>query len=155
MRRPKYLQDSWPTGTCYGCGPANGDGMQIKSRWSDDGESVVAEYMADARYNSGTPGIMYGGTVAGLIDCHSIWTAIAFAYHAENREVGSEPPIMYVTGKLSVAYLKPTPLGETLYLKAWVEGSVGKKTTVQCELGPEGVTTATGVVTAVRINLML
>lgn len=145
-----YLQDVWRANTCYGCGPSNHDGMHIKSRWSDDGQFVVAEYMADAKYNSGMPDVMYGGTVASLIDCHSVWTAIAFAYKAENRNVGSHPLLIYVTGKLSVTFIKPTPISRPLYIKAWVEGDIGRKIRVVCELGPPGDITATGLVTAVR-----
>jgi hypothetical protein len=79
MNKIINFQDAWPLNTCYGCGPENRDGLQIKSRWSDDRTSVIAEFKADAKYNAGIPDVMYGGTVASLIDCHSIWTAIAFA----------------------------------------------------------------------------
>ncbi len=77
MENYNYLQDSWPTGTCYGCGAASMDGMHIKSRWADDGETVIAEYVVDPKYNAGLPGVTYGGTIASLIDCHSVWTAAA------------------------------------------------------------------------------
>lgn len=152
MHKSIFLQDIWKHGTCYGCGPDNPDGMKIKSKWSDDGESVVAKYQADAKYNAGMPDVMYGGTVASLIDCHSVWTAIAFAHKAENREVGSQPILVYVTGKLAVTYTHPTPLSKPIYLKAWVEGCVGKQIKVICELGPAGTVTATGIVTAVRLD---
>jgi len=95
---------------------------------------------------------MYGGTIASLIDCHSIWTAIAAAYREEEREIGDPPIIAYVTKKITVEYLKPTPLEETIYLKAWTEGEIGQKTHVHCELGPEGLITATGQVIASRIG---
>lgn len=146
-----YLQDVWTENTCYGCGPSSEGGMHLKSHWSGDGRFIVAEYLPDAKYNSGMSDVMYGGTVASLIDCHSIWTAIAFAYKSENRDFGSEPPFLYVTGKLAVTYIKPTPLSKPVHLKAWIEGDVGKKINVICELGPQGETTAKGQVTAVRL----
>ncbi|MCP4603377.1 MAG: PaaI family thioesterase [Proteobacteria bacterium] len=147
-----YLQNVWPMSTCYGCGPANTGGLHIKSHWSDDGDAVIATYHAESKYNAGIPNVMYGGTVASLIDCHSIWTAIAFAYKAESRDIGSEPAIVYVTAELSVKYLKPTPLSEPLHLKAWVEGKIGRKTRVYCELGPKDNITATGDVVAARFG---
>ena len=152
MNKTVYLQDIWKDNTCYGCGPGNHDGMRLKSRWSDDGKFVVAEYVADAKYNSGMPGVMYGGTVASLIDCHSMWTAIAFAHKNENRDVGSDPPLLYVTGKLSITFIKPTPLSTPLYIKGCVEGDIGRKISVVCELGPLGDITATGLVTAIRMG---
>ena len=125
--------------------------MQLKSYWSDDGRFVIARFESTPEFNSGFPDVMYGGTVASLIDCHSIWTAMAFCYRAENRPMDSQPAVVFVTGKLTVNYLKPTPLGRPTHLKAWIDGAVGKKTRVQCELGPEGDVTATGDVIAVRI----
>ncbi|MBU1170426.1 MAG: PaaI family thioesterase [Proteobacteria bacterium] len=152
MNENTCFQDVWMGNTCYGCGPANHDGMHIKSRWSDDGQFVIAEYLADAKYNSGMPDVMYGGTVASLVDCHSIWTAIAFAYKSENRILGSEPLILCVTGKLSITFIKPTPISKPLHLKAWVEGGIDRKVNVICELGPSGDMTARAEVTAVKIT---
>lgn len=151
MKSSKYLQDVWPLSTCFGCGPACEDGMHIKSRWSNDGKCVVADYTADKKFNAGFPEVMYGGTVASLIDCHSIWTAIAFNYKKENREVGSEPAMPFVTGKLTVSYFLPTPLGKVIRLKAWVEGDAGRKTRVVCEVIADGVVTAKGEVLAVMM----
>lgn len=151
--KSNYIQDVWPLNTCYGCGPANPHGLQIKSRWSDDGLFFIAGYSPDSKYNSGMPDVMYGGAVASVIDCHSIWTAIAFAHKAANREVGSDPAIVYVTGTLTVQYLKPTPLSGTLFLKSWVEGEIGKKVHVLCELGQGDTVTARGDVIAIRLGL--
>src|SRR3954470_22441710 len=67
------LQDAWPDATCFGCGPANPQGYRIKSFWSADGGAVVALFQPQPQYNAGFPNVMYGGLVASLIDCHSIW----------------------------------------------------------------------------------
>ena len=150
MTHSLALQDIWPEGSCYGCGPANLHGLRIKSYWSEDGNLVVASFQPEPQYNAGFPNVMYGGLVASLIDCHSIWTAIAFTYRAEGRDHGAPPSVSYVTGQLTVKYLKPTPLDQTIHLKAWVEGEVGHKTNVKCELGTADEVTATGEVFAVR-----
>lgn len=146
------VQDIWPEATCYGCGPANPDGLQIKSFLSEDGRYLVATFYPKSKFNAGFPNVMYGGLVASLIDCHSVWTAIVFAYKAENRDLGSQPSISYVTGQLNIKYLKPTPLDQPIRLKSYVEGEIGRKTQVLCELGTDNLVTATAEVMAVRIE---
>jgi hypothetical protein len=145
------LQDVWPNATCYGCGPANPAGLHIKSYWDADGETVVARYRADVKYNAGFPNVVYGGLVASLIDCHSVWTAIASAYKAEGREHGSAPAISYVTGTLTVRFLAPTPLDAEIVLRARVSERQGRKATVLCTVQAGDRVTAEGTVVAVRI----
>jgi acyl-coenzyme A thioesterase PaaI-like protein len=147
------LQDvCLPGGTCFGCGPANPDGIRIKSHWSTDGRFVVAEVVPEPRFTSGYPGIMYGGAVASLIDCHSAWTAAAFGYRAEGREPGSEPAVTVMTASLTVRYLAPTPLDETLSLQGWVEGDPGRTTRVRCEIRTASKVTAEGDSLFVRVD---
>jgi len=119
---------------------------------SDDNRYVISKYHADPKFNSGMPNTMYGGTIASLIDCHSIWAAMAFAYNNENREFGSAPYLLYVTGKLSVKYIKPTPLDVPVFLKAWIDGDIGRKIRILCELGPKGAVTAAGDTVAVMVK---
>jgi hypothetical protein len=153
---PQALQDSClPNGTCFGCGSANPDGLQIKSFWSDDGQFVVARFEPQAKFSSGFKNAMYGGLIASLIDCHSNWTAMAFGYKADGREPGTLPLIASVTGSLGVKYLKPTPMDHTIHLKAWVDGEVGRKTRVLCELGDGETITALGDSIFVRIDPIL
>lgn len=147
------LQDAWPNATCYGCGPANPYGLQIKSYWSDDGSEAVCLFQPQPQYNAGFPNVMYGGLVASLIDCHSIWTAIATAYRDEGREHGSLPAISYVTGSLNVRYLKPTPLDKPVLLRARITEKGPRRSTVQCDLYAGDTQTAEGTVTAVRFEL--
>jgi len=146
------VQSSWPTLTCWGCGPANDDGLQLRSYVAEDGETLVATVDPEARFTSGAPNVMYGGHVASLIDCHSIWTAIAAAYRAEDRPLGSDPRIAYVTSELCVDYHRPTPLDDPLHLGARVAGDVGRRATVRCEVGPGDQVTATGDVDVVRVD---
>lgn len=145
------VQHSWPDLTCFGCGPANEDGVHLESYLGPDDETLVATVDPEDRFTSGAPNVMYGGHVASLVDCHSVWTAITFAYLAADRPLGSDPRIEYVTGRLSVDYRAPTPLDEPIHLTARPEGDVGRKATIRTELGPEGETTATGEVVAVRV----
>lgn len=146
------VQAAWPELTCWGCGPANEDGIHLESYVAEDGETLVATVEPDAVFDAGAPDVMYGGHVASLVDCHSIWTAITFAYEAEERPLGSDPRIAYVTGDLRVEFNRPTPLDRPVHLAARIAGDVGTRTTVRSEVGPEGQVTATGEVTAVRVD---
>ena len=152
MNNGKPIQDLWPANTCYGCGPDNPQGMHIKSYWSEDGKYLIANYIPEKKYNAGFPNIMYGGTVASLIDCHSIWTAIAFTYKEQGVPLRDTLEIAYMTGKLSVHFIKPTPLDREIKLRSWTSGPIGRKVHVICELGHDNEITATGEVIAVRTN---
>lgn len=147
------LQDVWPEATCYGCGPANKAGLQIKSFWSGDGLEVVCRFQPGPEYNAGFPNVMYGGLVASLIDCHSIWTAIAWTYRAEGRDHGSLPAISYITGSLNIRYLKPTALDQPVLLRARVTELQSRKALVACSLFSGDVESAGGEVVAVRFNM--
>jgi hypothetical protein len=146
------LQDiAAPEGVCYGCGGSNPQGLHIKSHWHADGVHVVAEHLPDAQY-CGWPQLVYGGLIAMLVDCHSNWTAMAYHYRNEQREAGSLPRIDCVTGNLGIKFIKPTPMGVTLTLRAKVEGAVGRKSRVICEVYAGEVLTAIGDSVFVRVD---
>ena len=102
------IQDKLVGNHCYGCGADNPKGMQIKSHW--DGKESVCVYEPRPEQCAGPEQYLYGGTIASLIDCHSIGTALANYYRLEGREVGEGEEIWCVTGRLSVDYLAPTPI---------------------------------------------
>ena len=146
------LQDSAaPEGVCFGCGTSNVHGLHVKSFWHEDGVHVIAEHLPDAKY-CGWPDLVYGGLIAMLVDCHSNWTAMAFHYRAQQREVDSLPRINCVTGNLGIKFIKPTPMGVPLTLRAKVEGEVGRKSRVICEVFAGDVLTAVGDSVFVRAD---
>ena len=112
---------------------------------------MIAEYLPDAKY-CGWPDLVYGGLIAMLVDCHSNWTAMACHYRAEQREVDSLPRINCVTGNLGIKFIKPTPMGVPLTLRAKVEGEVGRKSRVICEVFAGDVLTAVGDSVFVRAD---
>ena len=87
----KAFQDYYPKSYrhCYGCGPDNDHGLQIKSYW--DGDESVAVFHPQ-EYHTAFPGYVYGGLIASLIDCHSTGTAAAASYRRAGREPGSSLP---------------------------------------------------------------
>ncbi len=146
------LQDlTSPHGMCFGCGSNNTEGLQLKSYWNTEGSQVVASILPDAKY-CGWPELVYGGFIAMLVDCHSNRTAMAHHYRAEEREPGSQPFIECVTGHLGIKYIKPTPMGQELTLRAWVEGPVGRKSQIICEVYANDVLTAIGDSIFVRVD---
>lgn len=154
MNIEKYaLQDlAAPEGVCFGCGSKNIHGLRIKSYWDIDDVHVIATHLPDERY-SGWPSLVYGGLISCLVDCHSNWTVMANHYRAEDREASSLPRIDCVTGSLGVKYIKPTPMGVLLTLKARIDGEVGRKTRVLCEVYAGETLTALGDSIFVRVDV--
>lgn len=153
MDKHLALQDlAAPDGICFGCGSKNVHGLQIKSYWDDDNLHVITTHTPNERY-TGWPELVYGGLISCLIDCHSNWTAMANHYRHENREAGTLPRIDCVTGSLSIKYIKPTPMGIPLTLKARVEGNIERKTRVICEVYAGDVLTAVGDSVFVRVDI--
>ena len=147
------LQDlAAPDGVCFGCGPKNMKGLRIKSYWDDDDLHVVTTHLPD-EYYLGWPLLVYGGLISCLVDCHSNWTAMANHYRIEDRVPESLPRIDCVTGSLGVKYIKPTPMGVLLTLKARVEGAVERKTRVICEVYAGDILTALGDSIFVRVDV--
>ncbi len=135
---------------CHGCGADNEKGLQIRSYW--DGDEAVCEWRPESHHCGGSKQIVNGGIIATLIDCHSLNLAIAHAYKSEGRPIGSSPKIGYVTGNLNVSYLRPTPIDETLRLRAKILKIEGRKTWVSCTLSAAGEIRATGDVLGIRVE---
>jgi acyl-coenzyme A thioesterase PaaI-like protein len=133
---------------CWGCGSQNEHGLQIKSFW--DGDEGVCIWQPQP-YHQAWPGIVNGGILATLIDCHSACTATATACRAEHRPLNSLPVIPFVTASLRVSYLRPTPLDGPLTLRATVLERAERKMVLTCVLSAEGVACVRGEVVMVRL----
>jgi acyl-CoA thioesterase FadM len=88
--------------------------------------------------------------IASLIDCHCTGTAEAAAYKAEGRTMDTQPPYRFVTASLKVDYLKPTPLGVPLEVRARVIEIKGRKVVMDAWLSAEGKVCAKGEVVAIQ-----
>ncbi len=144
------FQDAYPDdfSHCYGCGKNNPDGHQIKSYW--DGKETVAHFTPSPNHTA-LPGYVYGGLIASLIDCHGTGSASAAAYRSEGRELGSEPPLRFVTANLNVNYVAPTPLGQELELRGIVREVTEKKVIVDITVSAGNLVCARGSVIAVKM----
>jgi acyl-coenzyme A thioesterase PaaI-like protein len=143
------IQDLIPGNHCFGCGPDNPAGMQIKSYW--DGELSVCEYMPRPEQCAGPTQYVYGGTIASLIDCHSVCTAIANYYGVDGRAIGEGPQIWCVTGRITVSYMKPTQIDKPVELRASISECGEKKTILTCTVHSDGKLVAEGEVIAIRV----
>jgi len=148
--RAAAVQDHYPSdfAHCYGCGRLNEHGLRLRSSW--DGDDVVAAFWPQPHHIA-LPGFVYGGLLASLIDCHAMATASATAERAAGREIGAGPAPRYVTASLRVDYLKPTPLGPDLELRARVREANERKAIVDVSVAVQGTVTVRGEVVAVRM----
>jgi acyl-coenzyme A thioesterase PaaI-like protein len=146
----KAFQDYYPDelSYCYGCGRLNEHGLKLKSYW--DGEETVAIFNPRP-YHIVSPGYVYGGLIASIIDCHSTGTAAAATYHAEGREMGTEPQVRFVTASLHVEYVRPTPLGVPLEVHGKIKEIKGRKAIVSATVSAGGEICAKGEVVAVKM----
>jgi len=150
MKKEKSLQEIFaPNGICFGCGVANEKGLRIKSFPSENGEEIIAEWHADEHHQA-FPGMLSGGIVGTLLDCHSNWTAA----HYLMKKNGKTEPDCTVTANYSVKLLRPTPFDATIYLKARVVESSEDRATVEAELIANDKVCATcrGLFVAVKVG---
>ena len=146
----KAFQDFYPDhmAHCYGCGRLNEYGHQIKSFW--EGDESVCHFQPKPQHIA-IPGYVYGGLLASLVDCHGTGTAAAAGYRAEDRGMDSEPALRYLTASLHVDYLKPTPLGPMLEIRAKVREVKGRKVVIEEWITANGVITVRGKLVAVQV----
>jgi acyl-coenzyme A thioesterase PaaI-like protein len=140
------LQDRFAPGlTCFGCGPANEKGLRLKS--FVEGNQVIATFVP-LSHMLAFEGMVNGGIVGVLLDCHMNWAAAWQMMQVANLE---KPPCC-VTAKYEIAFEKPTPVGVPLEIKAWVTELAGRKSVVASTIGPAGEVTATGSGTFVAVK---
>lgn len=130
------LQDRYaPASRCFGCGPANVKGLRIKS--FVDGDEVVADFVPE-EYHEAFPGMLNGGIIGALLDCHSNWTA---AHHLMLQNGLDKPPCT-VTADFHVKLKRPTPLGP-VRLRARVADAHDDRCAIEATLEADGKITAT------------
>lgn len=144
------VQDHYPEdfSYCYGCGRLNAHGLQIKTRWDEDGTTLTR--FAPRADQIAMPGFVYGGLIASLIDCHAMATASAAVERAAGRALGDRESPRFVTASMKIDYLRPTPVGADLEIRARAVEIGERKVRVEVTLATVGAVTARGDVLAVR-----
>jgi acyl-coenzyme A thioesterase PaaI-like protein len=134
------IQDRlFPDMACFGCGPANPRGLQLKS-FAADGV-VTARFAPWPEHDNGL-GSLNGGIISTVLDCHS---AAAVLFEADQRGWPPLPGAMlpYVTAGLDVRYLRPSPLHEVVELRAVLTSVEEPQMSVDVELLWDGKVRAT------------
>lgn len=121
---------------CFGCGPANPQGLHLES--FEQGDGLVAHFKPQPHHLA-FPGVVNGGIIGALLDCHSNWAATIALKQAR----GLDHPPSTVTADFHVKMRKPTPLDSVLDLEARAVSIEGDKVTVEATLAAGGVVTAT------------
>ncbi|MEW6735234.1 MAG: PaaI family thioesterase [Acidobacteriota bacterium] len=125
-----------PESICFGCGPANEKGLHINSYVS--GNEVVAQWQAEP-YHQAFPGMLNGGIIGALLDCHSNWAA---AWHLMQRQ-GSDHPPCTVTADYAIKLKRPTPIDGPITLIAKIAESEDDRAVVDAQLIANGKICAT------------
>lgn len=104
---------------CFACGRENPHSLGMTFFIAED-RSYCSKFTGRPEH-VGYDEIMHGGIVATLLDeCLS--------------RVVIEEGLLAVTAELNVKYLKPTPIGEELLVRAWIEKYRGKLYNVAGEI---------------------
>lgn len=131
------LQDTYaPLTRCFGCGPANDKGLRIKS--FPEGDGCVARFRPEPHHEA-FPGVVNGGIIGALLDCHSNWTACWTLMRASAAE---KPPVT-VTADFHVVLKRPTPLEAELTLHARAVEQTQDRCVIEATLSANGKVTAT------------
>ncbi len=133
-----------PHNTCFGCGPSNPKGLRIRSFVEGDG--LVADWTPEEHHQA-FPGMVNGGILGALLDCHSNWCAA----HALMVARGEANPPCTVTADFHVKLRRPTPLGP-LHLRAKPASIEGDRVVVEATLEAGGKVTATCLGTFVAVR---
>jgi acyl-coenzyme A thioesterase PaaI-like protein len=138
---PSIQERLVPELTCFGCGPANAQGLRLRSYPGADG--AAATFTPWPEHDNGL-GYLNGGIISTLLDCHS---AAAVLDEADRRGWGPLPgaALAYVTAGLDVRYLRPAPLSEPVSLVAVVSEAGESAMTVDVELRWDGKPRAVAV----------
>jgi acyl-coenzyme A thioesterase PaaI-like protein len=125
------VSEDAPIRHCYGCGADNSRGLKIKSRL--DGDEGICRW-TPREDHCGYPGYLNGGIACTLIDCHSMWTAFAVECRDQGVSMNDPNPPTGWTRAMNVEFLKPTPLGRELVLRARVVDKGSKSRTIDCSI---------------------
>ncbi len=131
------LQERYaPENRCFGCGPANAQGLRIRS--FPEGDDVVCEWQPRPEHEAWS-GVLNGGVIGALFDCHSNWTAT----HHLMRRSGAQTPPPTVTAEFAVKLQRPAPSAGPVRIVARVVESSADRATVEATLEAGGRICAT------------
>lgn len=132
MNDGKSLQETYaPHNACFGCGPSNDKGLRIRS--FVEGDSVVATWKPEPHHEA-FPGVLNGGIIGSLLDCHCNWAA---AHHLMKKSGATSPPCT-VTADYAIVLKRPCPTDQPVRLTAKVLESTDDRCVVEGVLEAQG-----------------
>jgi len=137
MDRESVQEKHAPNSICFGCGPANADGLQIRSFPIENGLEMTFQ---TSDHHQAFPGMINGGIIGTLLDCHGNWTA-AMAIMADR---GDDEAPCTVTARYTIKLRRPTPHDVPLHITSHVESVEGNRAEVSMTLTAEGEICAQG-----------
>ena len=141
---PCMQEKYWGTGpttggVCYGCGPANPDGLRLRSYIShethapttgggDAAGAVAWSIESVARFepkphHHAFPNVLNGGVIATLLDCHANILASYFLMRARQGPDAQHLPALTVTATFEMALKRPTPMDGPVFVWATVDAA--------------------------------
>jgi acyl-coenzyme A thioesterase PaaI-like protein len=134
--QPSLQERFAPNSICFGCGPANAQGLRIRSL--PEGDELICDWTPQSHHEA-YPGMLNGGIIGALLDCHCNWAA---AHHLMTRD-GKDRPDCTVTAEYSVRLRRPTPSERPVRLRARIVESKANRAIVEATLESDGVVCAT------------
>ena len=137
-----------PHARCFGCGPDNPDGLRIASRAGDDDPAALVARFEPRPEHEAFAGVVNGGILGTLLDCHANWTAA----WALMRARGADRPPTTVTLEYAIRMRRPTPSDRPVDIRAWPVEIGADRATIEAEIRSDGQVTATGRGTFVAVK---
>ena len=98
---------------CFGCGTANPDGMRLRFTYDKERQCFICHFRLGKRY-TGPPGHCHGGIIATILD-------------EAMGKVNKLRHVIAVTSEMTVNFLKPVPLNQSLRVESREESVNGRK----------------------------
>jgi uncharacterized protein (TIGR00369 family) len=98
---------------CFACGKNNPDGMRLKFTYDEDRDCFVCRFRLRKRY-TGPPGHAHGGIIATILD-------------EAMGKVNKLRHVVALTSQMTVNYLKPVPLHQSLRVESRELGVRGRR----------------------------
>ena len=139
VTEPSLQRRYSPQSRCFGCGPANEQGLRIESY---EATGIDGELQADWQplpHHAAFDNVLNGGIIGTLLDCHANWTAAMRLM----RERGLAGPPGCVTADYTIRLRRPTPVDRPVRLRAWPVEVEGDRVVVDAEVVVDGIITAT------------
>jgi uncharacterized protein (TIGR00369 family) len=89
---------------CFVCGKNNSDGMHLRFTYDEERDCFVCRFRLGKRY-TGPPGHCHGGIIATILD-------------EAMGKVNKLRQVVAVTAEITVNYLKPVPLNQSLRVES-------------------------------------